>query len=204
MIPAPTQSKSNQLALKQPMLKQLLYSDLARQYELEGRPCPGSRFFALLCRMLHYRFLPIVLCRVSRSAWLKGVPILPGLCSYLNLVLFGLEVAPRCEIGPGLFFPHPSGTVIGAWRVGCNATIFQGVTLGARELDMGFGVQLRPEIGDNVVIGAGAKILGGIHIGDNVIVGANSVVVESVKSGSTVVGIPARLAGKRAAAAVSM
>jgi serine O-acetyltransferase len=82
--------------------------------------------------------------------------------------------------------------VIGAWRIGSNATIFQGVTLGAKELDMRFDFKLRPEIGDNVVLGSGAKILGGIHIGDNVTVGANSVVLKSVKANSIVVGIPAR------------
>jgi serine O-acetyltransferase len=188
---------------KQLTLKQLLASDLARQYELERRPCPRSGSFALFCRLLHPRFLPIVLCRVGRAAWLCHVPVLPGLCRYLNLVLFGLEVAPRCEIGPGIFFPHSSGTVIGACRIGSNVTIFQGVTLGAKELDMEFDPRLRPEVGDNVIIGAGAKILGGLRIDDNVIVGANSVVVESVESGSTIVGIPARQVGKRAAAAGS-
>ncbi len=174
------------------MLKQLLYSDLARQLSLEGKPAerPGVR--GLLRRLLHHRFLPIVLCRASRAAMLRGIPLVPQLLTYLNLVLFGLEVAPRCEIGPGIFFPHPSGTVIGAWRIGSNVTIFQGVTLGAKELDMGFDFRRRPDVGDNVVVGAGAKILGGIRIGDNATVGANSVVVESVEAGSTVVGIPAR------------
>jgi serine O-acetyltransferase len=86
--------------------------------------------------------------------------------------------------------------VIGAWRIGSNVSIFQGVTLGAKELDMGFDCKLRPEVGDNVVLGAGSKILGGIRIGDNVTVGANSVVVDSVDAGSTVVGIPARSVSK--------
>jgi serine O-acetyltransferase len=82
--------------------------------------------------------------------------------------------------------------VIGAWRIGQNVTILQGVTLGAKRMDLGFDFKLRPEIGDNVTLGAGAKILGGIQIGDSVTVGANSVVVDSVEAGSTVVGIPAR------------
>jgi len=127
---------------------------------------------------------------------LAGIPVLPQLLTYLNIVLFGLEVSPRCEIGPGIFFPHPSGTVIGAWRIGRNATIFQGVTLGAKELDMDFDLRLRPNVGNNVVLGAGSKILGGIRIGDNVTVGANSVVVDSVEDDSTVVGIPARRISK--------
>lgn len=179
------------------MLKQLLYSDLARQYELERRPSARMGMLALLRRLLHPRFLPIVLCRVGRAALLRRVPLVPGLCSYLNLVLFALEVALRCEIGPGIFFPHPSGTVIGASRIGCNVTIFQGVTLGARELDMGFDTDLRPRIGDNVVIGSGAKILGGIHVGNYAVVGANAVVLDTIESGATVIGIPARPLNQR-------
>lgn len=179
------------------MLKRLLYSDLARQAGLEGKPVARPSFRGLLRRLLHHRFLPVVLCRMSRAAMLGRVRVLPELLTYLNIVLFGLEVSPRCEIGPGIFFPHPSGTVIGAWRIGSNVTIFQGVTLGAKELDMGFDFRLRPDVGDNVVLGAGSKILGGVHIGNNVTVGANSVVVDSVEAGSTVVGIPARKATKQ-------
>lgn len=179
------------------MLKQLLYSDLARQLQLEGRAAARPGFVRLLRRLLHHRFLPIVLCRLSRAAMLGRIPVLPKLLTYLNIVLFGLEVAPRCEIGPGIFFPHPSGTVVGAWRIGSNVTIFQGVTLGAKELDMGFDCSLRPGVGDNVMLGAGAKILGGIHIGDNVTVGANSVVLDSVEAGTVVVGIPARKVSKQ-------
>ncbi|MBZ5654391.1 MAG: serine acetyltransferase [Acidobacteriia bacterium] len=178
------------------MLKQLLYSDLARQLQLEGKPVTRPCFASLLRRLLHHRFLPIVLCRLSRAATLGRIPVLPKLLTYLNIVLFGLDVSPRCEIGPGIFFPHPSGTVVGAWRIGSNVTIFQGVTLGAKELDMGFDCGLRPGVGDNVVLGAGSKVLGGIHIGDNVTVGANSVVVDSVDAGSVVVGIPARKVSK--------
>jgi serine O-acetyltransferase len=181
------------------VLTRLLRSDLARQYELEGRSRPG--IFALPARLLHPRFLPIVLCRVARSAWLRRIPVIPALCGYLNLLLFGLEVPARCEIGPGIFFPHPSGTVVGACRIGSNVTIFQGVTLGARELDMRFDPHLRPEIGDNVTIGAGAKVLGGIRVQDDAIIGANAVVVHPVEKGGTVVGIPAVPIGRRRAAA---
>ena len=174
------------------MLKQLLYSDLARQSELQGKPLARPGLGRFLRRLLHHRFLPIVFCRMSRAAMLGRIPVLPELLTYLNLVLFGLEVSPRCEIGAGIFFPHPCGTVVGAWRIGNNVTIFQGVTLGAKELDLGFDSGLRPDVGNNVLLGSGSKILGGIHIGDNATVGANSVVLHSVEAGSTVVGIPAR------------
>lgn len=173
-------------------LRRLLFADLVRQRTLEGRPVSRPSLAGLLIRLLHPRFLPIVLCRMSRAAKLRHIPIFPELLTYLNIVIFGLEVTPRCEIGPGIFFPHPSGSVIGAWRIGSNVTILQGVTLGAKEMDMAFDASLRPEVGDNVMLGAGAKVLGGVRIGDNVIVGANAVVVDSVESDSTVGGVPAR------------
>lgn len=173
-------------------LKQLLYSDLARQYELEGRPDRRPNLLRFLARLLHYRFLPIVVCRTSRSAMLAGIPLFPNLLTYLNLVLFGLEITPRCEVGPGIFFAHTSGSVIGASRIGSNVTIFGGVNLGAKQLDMGFDPAQRPEVGDNVVLGTGCKVLGPIRIADNVTVGANSVVLSSVEPNTTVVGIPAK------------
>jgi serine O-acetyltransferase len=123
---------------------------------------------------------------------LTGLPVLPYLLSYLNQIIFGIEISPKCAIGPGIFFPHTSGTVIGASKIGRNVTIFQGVTLGAKDMDMGFDRALRPELGDYVVVGAGAKVLGGISLGDNVRVGANSVLLRSVPANATVAGVPAR------------
>ncbi len=173
-------------------LTQTLYGDLARQYELEGLSNVHPTFFRLLRRLLHPRFLPIVFCRGSRWAMLHRIPVLPRLLTYLNIVMFGLEVTPRCEIGSGVFFPHTSGTVIGAARIGNNVIVFQGVTLGAKVFDRGFNPALRPTVGDGVTLGAGCKVLGGITIGDNVTVGANSVVVKSIAPNKTVAGIPAQ------------
>lgn len=178
------------------MLKQYLYADLERQFELENLPGRKAIPFRLIKRLLHPRFLPLVLLRCARVASLRHIPLVPALLTYLNIVLFGLEVSPKCDIGPGLFLPHTHGTVLGAWRIGENATIFQGVTLGAKSVDMGFNSELRPEIGDQVVIGAGAKILGGIRVGDHVTVGANAVVLTDVPHYQTVVGIPARSINK--------
>ena len=107
--------------------------------------------------------------------------------------LFGIEIASACSIGPGLFLPHSSGTVIGAWSIGANSTIFHGVTLGAKNLALDFDITSRPVLGDNVTIGAGAKILGGIRIGDNAVVGANSVVLSDIPSNCTVAGVPAKI-----------
>ena len=174
------------------MLKSLLYADLERQLELSGRPDTKASLFRLLCRFPHPRFLPIVLYRFSRAALLGGIPALAHLLSYLNQIIFGIEISPRCAIGPGIFFPHTSGTVVGASKIGSCVTIFQGVTLGARQIDMSYDLSLRPEPGDYVVVGAGAKVLGGICLGDNVKVGANSVLLRSVSANATVAGIPAR------------
>ena len=174
-------------------LKTLLYSDLARQYELEGKVGMQPNFFRFLARLLHIRFLPNVICRTSRAAMLARIPLVPKLLTYLNLVLFGLEVTPRCEIGPGIFFAHPVGCAIGAWKIGRNAMVFQGVGLGALRPDMGFSRELRCEIGDNVTLGAGCKVLGPWRIGDNVTVGANSVVMQSIAANQSVFGIPARV-----------
>ncbi|MDT7810483.1 MAG: serine O-acetyltransferase [Acidobacteriaceae bacterium] len=174
------------------MLKSLLYADLERQLELSGQPRATASLTRFLRRLLHPRFLPVVLCRCSRAALLNGIPALAHLLSYLNQILFGIEISPRCVIGPGIFFPHTSGTVIGASKIGRDVTIFQGVTLGARQIDMSYDLSLRPELGDCVVVGAGAKVLGGICLGDNVKVGANSVLLRSVPANTTVAGIPAR------------
>jgi serine O-acetyltransferase len=173
-------------------LRSLLYADLKRQYVLEGRPERSPNLIRFLARLLHHRFLPIVICRTARAAMLSGVPVLPQILTYANIVLFGIEIAPACDIGPGLFLPHTSGTVIGAWCLGKNVTVFQGVTLGAKEADMTFQRELRPEVGDNVVLGAGCKVLGEVKLGAGVTVGANSVVLESVDSNLVAVGIPAR------------
>src|SRR5438105_10992759 len=156
-------------------LKQLLFSDLGRQFELEGIRDRRPTLIALMLRLLHPRFLPVFLCRGARHAMLCRMPVIPKLLTYANLVLFGIEISPRCEIGPGVFFPHTHGTVIGAIAIGKNATVFQGVTLGAKQLDMRFDPSLRPRVGNNVTFGSGCKVLGGITIGDNVTVGANSV-----------------------------
>ena len=174
-------------------LKQLLYEDLVRQFELEGKPDLRPNFLRLLARLLHFRFLPNVICRTSRAAYLAGVPIIPHLFTYLNILLFGLEVTPRCEIGSGVFFAHSSGTVVGASRIGTKVTFFQGVTVGAKRMDMQFDPALRPTIGNDVVLGAGCKVLGGIQLGDGVTVGANAVVLDSVEANATVAGVPAQV-----------
>ena len=98
----------------------------------------------------------------------------------------GLEISPGTDIGGGLYIAHPIGTVIFARHIGTNCTIISSVTIGLRK---GWDF---PVIGDNVYIGAGARVLGGIHVGDGAVIGANAVVIYDVPAGATVVGVPAR------------
>jgi len=104
-------------------------------------------------------------------------------------VITGADIPLNAQIGGGLFIPHPNGVVIhSAAKVGINCTIFQQVTIGGRDARHG-----APVIGDNVLIGAGAKVLGSVCVGDSARIGANAVVLSDVPPGATAVGVPATL-----------
>jgi serine O-acetyltransferase len=119
-----------------------------------------------------------------------GVPLVPRWISQFNRFATGIEIHPGAKIGHGLFIDHGSGVVIGETaEIGDNVTIYQGVTLGGTGKETG---KRHPTVGDNVVFGAGAKVLGGVNVGDNAKVGAGSVVVSDVPKNSTVVGNPGR------------
>jgi serine O-acetyltransferase len=127
------------------------------------------------------------------SHWLKShdVPILPRVISQLARWLTGVEIHPSAKIGTGFFIDHGMGVVVGETaEIGDYVTLFQGVTLGGTGKERG---KRHPTLGNHVVVGAGAKILGGIMIGDNVKIGANSVVLKNVPPNSTVIGVPARI-----------
>jgi serine O-acetyltransferase len=178
-------------------LKKTILADLQRHYYFGGRKDYMPGVSKLLLNIFNPRFLPVVLCRLAHALYKCRLAPLARLVSLLNFVLFGIEIAMRCEIGDGLYFPHTVGTVIGALRIGQNAVIYHGVTLGAKEMDIGYHPDARPNVGDNVIIGSGAKILGGITIGNNVIVGANAVVTQSVPPNVVIGGIPARIIKER-------
>ena len=120
----------------------------------------------------------------------EGVPLLPRWISQFNRFITGIEIHPGARIGHGLFIDHGSGVVIGeTTEIGDNVTIYQGVTLGGTGKESG---KRHPTVGDNVIFGAGAKVLGAVTVGDNAKVGAGSVVVSNVPKNSTVVGNPGR------------
>jgi serine O-acetyltransferase len=174
-------------------LKEYLLADLERQFFYDGQPDRVPTVLGIWRRALNLRFLPVVLFRLAHSCYCRGWGVLSKMLSLVNFVLFGIEIAQRCEIGGGLFLPHTVGTVIGARSIGRNAVIFQGVTLGAKSIDISYNPESRPLLGDNVTIGAGAKVLGGVAIGDNVTVGANAVVTKSLENNVVAAGIPARV-----------
>ena len=129
--------------------------------------------------------------RIAHRLHTWGIPFIPRAISQFARWLTGIEIHPGAKIGKGFFIDHGMGVVIGeTTEIGDYVTLFQGVTLGGTGKERG---KRHPTLGNHVVVGAGAKILGGIKIGDNVKIGANSVVLKSVPPNSTVIGVPARI-----------
>lgn len=137
----------------------------------------------------------IILHRITHKLYKSKVPFLPRFISQFSRFITHVEIHPGAQIGREFFIDHGTGVVIGETTIiGDKVTVFQGVTLGGTGKEKG---KRHPTIGSNVVVGAGAKVLGNVKIGDNVNIGANAVVIRDVPSDSTVVGIPGRIAKKR-------
>jgi serine O-acetyltransferase len=123
--------------------------------------------------------------------WRHGWKIPARFLSHVSRFVTGIEIHPAAKLGPGLFIDHGMGVVIGETaEVGENVTLLQGVTLGGTSLKR---EKRHPTLGNNVVVGAGAKIIGGFKIGDGSRIGAGSVVVREVPTNSVVVGVPGRV-----------
>ncbi len=140
---------------------------------------------------LYPSFRAIMNYRVSHKLYTKGHFFLARYLSQRSARRTGIEIHPGATIGRGLFIDHGHGVVIGETAiVGDNVTLYQGVTLGGTGKESG---KRHPTIGNNVMISAGAKVLGSFEIGDNCKIGAGSVVLSPVPSNCTVVGIPGRI-----------
>ena len=136
-------------------------------------------------------FQALVMHRISHKLWTYNLPLFPRLISHITRFLTGVEIHPGAQIGKGVFIDHGMGVVIGETsEIGDRCLLYQGVTLGGTGKDCG---KRHPTLQENVVVGAGAKVLGAIHIGSNTRIGAGSVVVKNVERNSTVVGIPGRV-----------
>ena len=154
----------------------------------ENDPAANNIFEIIFC---YPGFQDLMLYRFAHKLKRIGVPFLPRYISYLTRIITGIEIHPSAKIGERLFIDHGEGVVIGETaEIGNDVIIYQQVTLGGTGKEHG---KRHPTIGNNVIIGAGAKILGNIKIGDNVRIGAGSVVVNNVPKNSTVVGVPGRV-----------
>ena len=129
--------------------------------------------------------------RISHTLWKYKIPLLPRVLSQFTRLFTGIEIHPGAQIGRGVFIDHGMGVVIGETsQIGNRCLLYQGVTLGGTGKDHG---KRHPTLEENVVVGAGAKVLGAITVGTNTRIGAGSVVVRNVEADSTVVGIPGRV-----------
>jgi serine O-acetyltransferase len=136
-------------------------------------------------------FHAILMHRFAHKLYKAGVPILPRFLSQISRFFTGIEIHPGATIGRRFFIDHGMGVVIGeTTEIGDDVLVYQNVTLGGTGNERG---KRHPTIGNNVVVGTGAKVLGGITIGSNARIGAGSVVVKPVPDNSTVVGIPGRV-----------
>ena len=164
-----------------------LRSDI--QCILDRDPAARSAWEVLTCYPgLH----ALVLHRWAHCCWTHGFKWLGRFISHLGRWLTGIEIHPGAQIGRGVFIDHGMGVVIGETaEVGDGCTIYHGVTLGGTSLYK--GAKRHPTLGKNVVVGAGAKVLGGFTVGNGAKVGSNAVVVKPVPAGATAVGNPARI-----------
>ncbi len=156
---------------------------------LERDPAARSAFEVLTCYPgLH----ALVLHRRAHWCWTHGFKWLGRFISNVARWWTGIEIHPGAKIGERVFFDHAMGVVVGETaEIGDGCTIYQGVTLGGTSLYK--GTKRHPTLGRNVVVSAGAKVLGGFEVGDGAKIGSNAVVIKPVPAGATAVGIPARI-----------
>ena len=164
-----------------------LRSDI--QCILDRDPAARSTWEVLTCYPgLH----ALLLHRPAHWLWTHGFKWLGRFVSHISRWLTGIEIHPGAVIGERVFFDHAMGVVVGETaEIGDGCTIYQGVTLGGTSLYK--GAKRHPTLGSNVIVGAGAKVLGGFTVGDGAKVGSNAVVVKPVPAGATAVGNPARI-----------
>ena len=167
-----------------------MFADLHRDIRAvrERDPAARSTIEVLLC----YPGVHALAChRLGHAMWRRGWKIPARFLSHVSRFFTGIEIHPAAKLGPGLFIDHGMGVVIGETaEVGENVTLLQGVTLGGTSLKR---EKRHPTLGNNVVVGAGAKIIGAFKIGDGSRIGAGSVVVREVPTNSVVVGVPGRV-----------
>lgn len=167
-----------------------MFSTVREQIETVFREDPAAKS-ALEIFLCYPGFHAVLSHRLCHKLYRWHVPLLPRFISQITRFFTGIEIHPGATIGRRFFIDHGMGVVIGeTTEIGDDVLLYQGVTLGGTGNEKG---KRHPTLGNNVVVGTGAKVLGNILIGDNVKIGAGSVVVHPVPSHSTVVGIPGRV-----------
>lgn len=153
----------------------------------ERDPAIRSKAEVILC---YPGFHALIFYRLSHALWRRNFNLVARFISQLARFLTGIEIHPGATIGKGLFIDHGAGVVIGETAlIGNNVTLYHGVTLGGTSLKS----EVRhPQLGDNIIIGAGAQLLGPIKVGSGAKIGSNAVVVKDVDEDATMVGVPAR------------
>ena len=165
----------------EPTMRSLILTDLQFWAELYGHTQPGRPVgpAGILRMLLWFAGLRAqLLYRLAHAAHRRHIPLVPLILGNLNLTLHGFDMPPHIPVGPRFYVPHPVGTVVMAQRLGAGVTLVSGVTIGMRK-EPKF-----PILGDDVYVGAGARVLGEITIGDRAQIGANAVVVKDVPSDS--------------------
>ena len=161
---------------------------------IERDPAAGSRLGVIF---LYPSFHVMLFYKIGNILWRYNLKFLARLIMHFARIFTGIEIHPAAKIGSNFFMDHGLGIVIGeTTEIGENVTIYQGVTLGgimpSVESDLQRNQKRHPTVGNNVIIGSGAQILGAINIGDDARIGANSVVSRDVPANVTVAGVPAR------------
>jgi serine O-acetyltransferase len=173
-----------------------MFAAIREQIDTIFREDPAAKS-ALEIFLCYPGFHAILLHRFAHRLYQANIPIVPRFISQISRFLTGIEIHPGAKIGRRFFVDHGSGVVIGeTTEIGDDVLVYQGVTLGGTGNEQG---KRHPTVGNNVVIGSGAKVLGSIVIGNHVKIGAGSVVVHPVPDYSTVVGIPGRVVRMRSA-----
>ena len=177
-----------------------MYANLCRDLNaiMERDPAASNRLSVIF---LYPSFQVMVAYRVSHGLWCIGLQFIARLIMQIARILTGIEIHPAAKIGPGFFVDHGMGTVIGQTsEIGRDVTLYHDVTLGgvmpAIDSQKQRNAKRHPTLGDYVIIGAGAQILGPITVNRCARVGGNSVVTKDVPEGATVVGVPARQMSK--------
>ena len=158
-----------------------LREDTRRLKEIKTKPFP---WYVIESLLFENGYQAVVLHRIAHAFKRNGIPVLGPLVARFNQFLTGVEIGSAVEIGPGLRIAHGYGIVIGGFaKIGRNALLLHQVTIGSPSPSR---VEKMPVIGDNVFIGAGAKVIGDIQVGDNVFIGVNAIVAQDIPDDSRV------------------